>query len=522
MRIRNHHLRPGLLKMCIVALVVGSTGLAESRIGKLSSFAVAPKADAPESSFAELLDIRSVSKVKAWRTFQASGYDRQGGFYDSGNFIRVEAGPRYVLMETTGPGCIDRMWFTYKGEPGQEPYDLLIYLDSKEKPVIHVDLDALFSGRHAPFIAPLAGLCGNKRHPGRYSYVPIAFKSYCQVVLVPTARKERYQYRANSLGVTIPHIYYQITYRKSEAGHKVKPFRWELDSRDREVLAEVRDLWSDCGSSPWPKQSELKQRTVEKELQPHRATPVFEVEGPGVAYALRLSVEDPRGLWLTIYWDEARNPQISAPLGCFFACSDTVKPSGDVKGLWLGYAERYYYCYLPMPFCKSAKIAIRSELDAATSVKAHIEYQPETPAAQDGLLCTHRYDHPSPPVGQRYEVLNVKGKGHFVGLVMDRPGQMEGDDFFFVDGEQQPSIHGTGTEDYYNFAWGLSHTGSLALHGITIQANTPICYRMHTPWGICFRKSLLIEWEHGHDTKRGPNLDTRRYSGVVFYYRVDP
>ena len=480
-----------------------------------------PDEDARGGSFAELLDIRSVSKVKTWRTFQASGYDRYEGFYDSGNFLRIEKGRRYVLMETTGPGCIDRMWFTYKSEPGREPYDLLIYLDDKEKPVIHVDLDGLFSGKHPPFVVPLAGLCGNKRHPGRYSYIPIAFKSYCKVVLVPTAPKERYQYRVNSLGVTIPHIYYQITYRKFESGQRVTPFNWELDSRGRKVLAEVKDLWSNCGSSPWPNQSGLKQLTAEKTLRPHRTTSLFEVEGAAVVYALRLSVEDPKGLWLTIYWDGAQNPQISVPLGPFFACSDSVKPSENVKGLWLGYADGYYYCYLPMPFRRSAIIAIRSELDAVTSVKARIEYQPEEPAAEDGHLCAHRYDYASPPIGKRYEILNINGKGHFVGLVMDRPGHMEGDDLFFVDGEQQPSIHGTGTEDFYNFAWGLSHTGSFPLHGITIQGNRPICYRMHVPWGVPFRKSLLINWEHGHDTKGGPNLDTRPYSGVVFYYRTD-
>ena len=481
----------------------------------------ASDADTAFGSVKELLDLRSIPRGKSWRTFQASGYDRQEGFYDSGNFLRIEDGRRYVLMDTTGPGCIDRMWFTYKGEPGKEPYDLLIYLDSAEKPVIHMDLDDLFSGKHPPFVAPLAGLCGNKKHPGRYSYISIAFKSHCKVVLVPTAPKEQYQYRVNSLGETIPHIYYQITYRKFESGNRVKPFSWEPDPNEREALLHVQRMWANCGSSPWPNQSQLKQRTAEKTLPPHQTTSLFEIEGAAVVYTLRLYVENPRSLWLTIYRDGAHNPQISAPLGSFFACSDSVKPSEDVKGLWLGYADGFYYCYLPMPFRRSIRIAIRSELDAVTSIKARVEYQPEEPTAKDGHLCAHRYDYASPPIGKRYEVLNINGKGHFVGLVMDRPGHMEGDDFFFVDGQKQPSIHGTGTEDFYNFAWGLSHTGSFALHGITIQANTPICYRMHTPWGIPFRKSLRIEWEHGHDTKSGPNLDKKRYSGVVFYYRTD-
>jgi hypothetical protein len=247
---------------------------------------------------------------------------------------------------------------------------------------------------------------------------------------------------------------------------------------------------------------------------------LFELDGPAVIYAFRLAVENPGGLWLDIRWNGAGQLQISAPLGPFFGCSDSAKPSADVKGLWLGYAEGSYYCYLPMPFRRRAEIAIRSGSAGAKQVKAQVEYRQETVTQADGALLARRYDYAPPAMGKRYEVLNVKGKGHFVGLVMDRPGHMEGDDFFFVDGGEQPSIHGTGTEDFFNFAWGLSHTGALALHGITIQGR-PICYRMHTPAGVSFGESLRIEWEHGHDPERGPNLDAGRYSGVAFYYLAE-
>ena len=60
--------------------------------------------DALPGSFAELLNFRSIPRLKSWRTFQASGYDRGGGFYDSGNFLRIEDNRNYVLMEANGPG----------------------------------------------------------------------------------------------------------------------------------------------------------------------------------------------------------------------------------------------------------------------------------------------------------------------------------------------------------------------------------------------------------------------------------
>ena len=61
-------------------------------------------------SLRELLDIASIPQHKPWRSYQASGYDRGGGYYDSGNFLRVEDQRRYVLMQAEGPGCIDRMY----------------------------------------------------------------------------------------------------------------------------------------------------------------------------------------------------------------------------------------------------------------------------------------------------------------------------------------------------------------------------------------------------------------------------
>jgi hypothetical protein len=473
-------------------------------------------------SFAELLDFRSIPHLKSWRTFQASGYDRGGGFYDSGNFLRIEDNRHYVLMEAKGPGCIDRMWFTYKSPVGKEPYDLLIFIDSTDEPLIRVDLDTLFSGKRRPFVSPLAGLCGNKTFPARYSYVPIGFQKSCKVVLVPRAPQERYNYRTNSAGEKIPHIYYQITYRKFEADTRVRRFRWNPEREESEALVKIQSVWSNAGLSPWGALAELKEEEVKVDVEPKGWTSLFDIAGPGVIYGLEFFTGDPEGLWLQIYWDGSASPDVNVPVGPFFACSGSVKPRQDVRGLWMGFAGGRYYCYLPMPFRKTAGIRIRSQAKKKVSIAARLQYRKEDLSDTDGVFCAHRYDHLSPPVGKNYTVLDVFGVGHFAGLVMDRPGHMEGDDFFFVDGEKQPSIHGTGTEDFFSFAWGLGHTASLASHGITIQSNTPICYRMHLPAAVPFSDSLLVTWEHGHDTKKGPNLHKGRYSGVVFYYKKHP
>ena len=63
-----------------------------------------------------------------------------------------------------------------------------------------------------------------------------------------------------------------------------------------------------------------------------------------------------------------------------------------------------------------------------------------------------------------YRFLSTTGQGRFVGLALhvyqttdlnpNGPWWGEGDEKIFVDGESMPSWFGTGSEDYFGFAWG--------------------------------------------------------------------
>lgn len=172
-----------------------------------------------------------------------------------------------------------------------------------------------------------------------------------------------------------------------------------------------------------------------------------------------------------------------------------------------------YYCYLTMPYFKPVRIVIRSGADQAISLVARVTVSAVWPGPGEAYLYARAYDHQPPLPASHYEVMNASGRGHFVGLVMDRPGNMEGDNQFYVDGEPEPSIHGTGTEDFFSFAWGFSHLAALPLHGITRHGGAAIPYRFHLPAGVPFQKSLRLVFEHGH-----ANQHQGRYSGVAFYY----
>jgi hypothetical protein len=492
----------------------------------LSLPAISVSANGPRpGSLRELLDLRALPTHKPWQTWQSSSHDPSGGFYDSGHFQRLENDRKLVLLDTPGPGCLDRFWFTRK-TPDREPYEIWIHVDDDLEPRVRLDLDRMFSGQQAPWLKPLVGTCGLSRAPGQYAYLPVGFQKRCRVFLVPTAADQQYQWRTTETGERIRHVYYQITYRRFAAETTVHPFEANWVPGERAAFEEVRKLWNRAGSSPWSSVEGITTTTRLTDLDGGRDATLFEIAGPAVGYELRLTVRPSTtvadqlesladGLDIEIHWDGAEKPQISAPLGTFFASPDFRH---DVTSLLIGCQRGSYFCFLPMPFARNAKLRICNRSDVSVQVQAQWSYRREELRPTDHYLCCHSYDITAPTPGKDYVPLNETGRGHVVAIIMDRPGQMEGDDRWWIDDASSPSIHGTGTEDFFNFAWGLSGMQALPIHGMTQHFGRPVGYRFLVPYGVPYERSIRLTWEHGHTWRQRPNQDLGRYSGAVLFY----
>jgi hypothetical protein len=109
----------------------------------------------------------------------------------------------------------------------------------------------------------------------------------------------------------------------------------------------------------------------------------------------------------------------------------------------------------------------------------------------------------------------------------------EGDDFFYIDGEKEPSLRGTGTEDYFCDGWGF-RVQSGAFYGAPVfegfkRGDRTSVYRWHVTDPVSFSESLRLEIEHV-----GPVIDekdqmTAGYgerpddvSSAAFWYQVEP
>ena len=148
----------------------------------------------------------------------------------------------------------------------------------------------------------------------------------------------------------------------------------------------------------------------------------------------------------------------------------------------------------------------------------------------------YRQEYPC-VMGRNYLIADLEGRGHYVGTVQSVQNMSdgwygEGDDFFFIDGETEPRLRGTGTEDYFCDGWGFrQHDGPF--YGVPLwegfkAGNRGSAYRWHIADPVPFKKSLRVEIEH-KGSQKFPDGTSSGFierddlmSSVAFWYQVEP
>jgi Protein of unknown function (DUF2961)/HEAT repeats len=276
---------------------------------------------------------------------------------------------------------------------------------------------------------------------------------------------------------------------------------------------------------------------------PGETTVLADLQGPGVVNHIWITIADseygwPRLLRFRVYYDGSPIPSVDAPLGDFFAVGQGFE--ARVKSLMIVNSSdgRARNSYWPMPFRKSCRITVTNEgRRRVSNLYFHVDWAklPSLPESTPYFHARYRQSLPAPADGSNYEFLNVTGKGHYVGTVLSvvqaEAGWFgEGDEFFWVDGAKKPSIEGTGSEDYFNDAWGL-HVNEGPYYGVTVAEGTGLgsrmtAYRWHLLDPIPFQKSLKFEIEHKGWTfnadgsvKSGFGERVDLMSSVAFWYQ---
>jgi hypothetical protein len=296
--------------------------------------------------------------------------------------------------------------------------------------------------------------------------------------------------------------------------------------RNRRVSSNEQPAWNDANMD----------MTI---LPPGQSLEMPVLQGPGVITHIWMTshagrVDELNALSLRIYWDGAKEPGIETPLGEFFAVGQgtparvesvpvQVSPTGALA------------CYWRMPFAKSARIVVRNDNPNRTAgLYWQVDYVELDGLPEDTPRFYAKYRQEYPAVmGRDYVVADLEGRGSYVGTVLcvteAQDGWWgEGDDFFYIDGENVPSLQGTGSEDYFNDAWDFrvrtSHWFGQPRWQGEYAGDSGVAYRWHVLDPVGFTKSLKVAFEHKgnyDDEINGFFIERPDFiSSVAFWYQL--
>jgi len=268
-------------------------------------------------------------------------------------------------------------------------------------------------------------------------------------------------------------------------------------------------------------------------IEPGATAVLAEIAGPGALHHIWTTIAaEPfygRKIVLRVYWDGETSPSVEAPIGDFFGVGHGLNRNFSSLPVTDSSEGRARNCYWFMPFRRACRITATNE--GARPVDAfyyYVDYRelPDLPAGTPYFHAQYRQEFPPAP-GRDYLLLAAEGAGHYVGCVMSVLQRAmgwwgEGDDRMRIDGEAAPSLHGTGSEDYFSDAWGMREGRGL-FYGCPIQeedfqaGSKASVYRFHIPDPVPFKKSIEVTIEHGHANDRADFL-----SSVAYWYQAEP
>lgn len=475
------------------------------------------------------LDRLAVDRADAFEPRMISTYDRSGGNLDfhlaSDTVLETDAQGRTVLFDEDGPGVVTRIWLTHFSVLGARdegaaslvaiPGDILFYFDGEEAPRVEMSLQEFFGGEATPFLMPFV-LDADASSGGFVSELPIFYREHLRIVSTES-----------------------IPYLQVNAFHllETKAESFSPDDVDIEELQHQVSAWQDRAQPlTSPHATTMQQTLTAADGAPLR----LEVQdGPATVARLALTPTQPLPVTPPLHLKinvDGGSAEVDAPFGDFFL---TPMAQVEARGRVIGFDGFSYYVTFPMPYDDSVEVEVTvREGDEPVSFDVELESVPGHPA---GLLRFHAsfFESLFTPDDGDHPVLNVQGRGHLVGSSMvlcciedcaflsPRFGHLEGDERIYIDGAQEPQLHGTGAEDYFDS--GFYYAGGAydqPTHGMPFEQDgsdlvdpyengafdCTTQYRLQLTDVVPFRSAIRFTLE------RGPTSNLHTYFRSVAYW----
>lgn len=455
--------------------------------------------------------------------------------WDRSMFIRtdtVNGREEYVMFDAEGPGAIVRFWMTFAGENSGKGI-LRIYFDNQEQPAVEGKAFDVLSGNllvGEPLAASVSDST-NYENRGHNLYFPLPYATRCKVTYESSNIKDP---GAKTGGEA---VYYNIGYRTYPPDTRVISFSPEELAKAATTIEKTqqrlaaRDRGLDRLNLDTIRIAGIIDRgdSLVQTLTGNKAIRMIKIKiDPSI------NPQKLRSTILEMIFDGERT--VWCPLGDFFGTGyqlrysntwySSVDPDGTLCVFWV------------MPFKNSAEIKIHNRDESATGID-HMEI----------LTAPWKWNKKSMHFGASWHQLThlntgemknnegkggpfdinyveLTGKGVYAGDALTLFNTVyawwgEGDEKIYVDGEAFPSSIGTGTEDYYGYAW--CRPEKFANHPFIAQPDGSgnfwpgytVNLRYRALDGIPFTSSLKFDMEMWHWTRA-----TINFAPVTFWYAL--
>jgi hypothetical protein len=257
-------------------------------------------------------------------------------------------------------------------------------------------------------------------------------------------------------------------------------------------------------------------------IAPGETKSILDIKGAGIINRMWLSgtigvnPEQRRAVRIDMYWDGAKKPAVSAPIGDFFGIAHGLIARYDNE-LFSSPEARSFSFTIPMPYRKSAYITVTNESATELWLWYDINLSKMKTIPADALYFHAFWNrNTKTTAGEDYTILpEVKGNGRFLGTNIGVIGDSiyrgtwfgEGEVKIYLDGDKNnPSLVGTGTEDYIGSGWGqgefaLRYTGSPIA---SKEQDVYAFYRYHIPDPVYFHTACKVTIQQiGNSDKNG-------------------
>ena len=459
---------------------------------------------------------------------------------DANQFIRVETDrgrTEFVMMDTEdqGPGAIVRFWMTFAGN-NRGNGTLRIYLDGSDTPAIEGTAFGVLSGDEfvgAPLATSVSELTpyGERGHD---LYFPIPYGKSCKITY---ECKELHKDANGKLWPGNETVYYNINYRTYSPQTRVITYAPEQLTKYKALIDKVQDQLKNNYHNAVD--MKLTSTELNAELAPG-SSKSFEIKGSKAIRQLsfKLSADDQqqalRSTVMEIAFDGEQT--VWVPIGDFMGIGyrplytnnwyTKTSTDGQMDAFWI------------MPFKSNCKITLHNYGKQPVSVTGAARYGSWKWDSRSMHFGSdwHQYTKIDTKVkagepgnvGDPKDInfTTLKGKGVYVGdgvAIFNTTNAWwgEGDEKVYVDGETFPSHFGTGTEDYYGYAWCspsvftdhpfIAQPVGRGSFEPTLSVNT----RFRALDGIPFTKEIVFDMELWHWADCKVN-----YAPVTFWYMM--